>query len=160
MFNHDPDGPHKPDDERSSQEDYGRYKKRCEDAILSVSSDALIVRIGWQLNLESTTGNNMLASLTQQHDAQGKISASTTWMPATSHMKDTAAVAIQLLEKGASGVFHVDGNAETKLNFYELVNLINNKLQLNWNIEANEDYKHNQTLADDRIAIASIVSRL
>lgn len=160
VFHHDPDGPHNPDDSRSSQEDYGQYKIRCEDAILSVNNNALIVRIGWQLDLGSTMGNNMLAALTEQHNQQGMISASTRWIPATSHMQDTAAVAIQLLEKGACGVFHIDGNTETQLNFYELVTLIDQKLGLNWRIKATEDYQHDQRLMDDRLLVPTVTQRL
>ena len=75
VFHHQPDGPHAVGDERSAQDDYGRYKMRCEDAILAANPAAMIVRIGWQIDALQP-GNNMLMALDGWQQRDGHVAAS------------------------------------------------------------------------------------
>lgn len=159
VFDNESDGPHSPDDTPTTQDEYGRYKARCERRILEVNPRALIVRIGWQMDLQGG-GNNMVQQLTDQHRQQGHINASELWMPAASLMSDTAAVTWELLANGAHGIHHLDSNAESALNFVELVTLLANTLGQNWKIHPNQDYKHDQRLVDPRVNMPSLKYRL
>lgn len=150
VFDHMPDGPHHVNDERTAKDDYGRYKIRCEDAIRAANPRACIARIGWQIDASeggTASGNNMLAMLDQQQANDGRIRASTAWRPACSFMSDTAAALIQLIEQRAEGVVHLDSNADTALNFYELVESLKTRFARSaWVIEAHTEYVHDQRL--------------
>ena len=61
VFDHEPDGPHGKSSPRNAQDEYGRYKIRCEEAIWRVNTAACVARIGWQID-GSGQGNNMLAA--------------------------------------------------------------------------------------------------
>ncbi|HKJ38204.1 MAG TPA: hypothetical protein VJ972_05475, partial [Anaerolineales bacterium] len=143
----------------TTKDDYGRYKVRCERRILDVNPQSLIVRIGWQMDLQGG-GNNMVQQLTDQHRQQGHINASELWIPAASLMPDTVAVTWGLLDRGAQGVHHLDSNAESALNFVELVTLLANALGQNWKIHPNQEYKHDQRLVDPRVNMPSLKERL
>ena len=89
VFDHVPDGPHAVDSVRTAQDEYGRYKIRCEDSIRSANPHAMVVRIGWQIDPD-TKGNNMLCALDAWQAREGCVSASRAWTPACSFMTDTA----------------------------------------------------------------------
>jgi dTDP-4-dehydrorhamnose reductase len=72
VFHNEPDGPHAVEAPRNAQDDYGRYKITCEDAIVTSNSAAMVVRIGWQIDGEQA-GNNMLNSSLQV--ARGSLHA-------------------------------------------------------------------------------------
>ena len=159
VFDSEPDGPHYPQDMISGKDDYGCYKARCEKQVVDNYPNALIVRIGWQIDFQGG-GNNMFHHLQQQHDANGCIEASQLWIPAASFMPDTAAVAWQLLESGAHGIHHLDSNAQSAINFYEMVTLISQRCQKNWTIKATQNYQHDQRLIDARVTVPSLQERL
>jgi dTDP-4-dehydrorhamnose reductase len=105
-------------------------------------------------------GNNMVQQLTDQHRQQGHINASELWTPAASLMSDTAAVTWGLLERGVQGIHHLDSNAESALNFVELVTMLAKALNHDWKIHPNQDYKHDQRLVDPRVNMPSLKERL
>jgi dTDP-4-dehydrorhamnose reductase len=146
VFDHHPNGPHRPSDPRTAQDDYGRYKIRCEDAILSANPNAVIVRIGYQIALDGT-GNNMVAHLEQQAK-QGAIQASTLWIPATSQMRHTATALLENLDL-AGGIYHLDSNAKLALNYFEVVSSLKTRLgRPDWQIVPSETYHHDQRLIE------------
>jgi dTDP-4-dehydrorhamnose reductase len=149
VFDADPNGPHHVGDTRSARDDYGRYKIRCEDAILAANPAAVIARFGYQIDLGSRTGNNMVAHLFDQ-SAAGAIRASRRWVPATSTMTDTASgleALFALARQGqASGVHHLDSNAHTAMTYPQIVAQIAKRLNQDWHIEETEDYVHDQRL--------------
>ena len=152
-------GPHKPGDDRTARDDYGRYKTRCEDLIQAANEGALIVRIGWQIHF-SRHGNNMVRQLWEEHDRQGHINASRLWKPASSLMTDTAAATWSLMSAGETGVYHLDSNAKDALTFEELAGLLGNAVGESWCVRPNEDYEHDQRLIDDRVTMPSLEARL
>jgi dTDP-4-dehydrorhamnose reductase len=149
VFDEKPNGPHHIQDERSARDDYGRYKIRCEDAILAANPSAVIARFGYQIDETTRTGNNMVAHLFAQAEA-GPIRASQSWVPATSFMADTARgleALFTLAQRGqASGVHHLDSNIRTALTYPEIVARIATRLNQNWVIERTDDYVHDQRL--------------
>eukprot|EP01137_Pigoraptor_chileana_P014158 Opistho-2@68465 len=89
VFHHEPDGPHRLFDERTAQDDYGRYKIACEDAVLAANAAVSVARIGWQIDAEAAD-NNMLMALDEWQRREGRVAASRAWVPACSFMDDTA----------------------------------------------------------------------
>lgn len=163
VFHHEPDGPHRPEDERTAQDDYGRYKIEAEDAIRAACPAARIARIGWQID-ERAQGNNMLAALDSWQREQGRIAASRAWIPACSFMPDTATALLQFLqdEEGVGQTVHLDSNGEEAMSFDRLVAALAVRFdRKDWRIEVNEDYRHDQRLADPRPGrIAGLSARL
>jgi dTDP-4-dehydrorhamnose reductase len=158
VFDHRPDGPHQPGDERTARDDYGRYKIRCEDLVRAANPGAIVARLGWQIG-GASPGNHMLAALRAQA-AQGPIRASARWVPATSFLEDTAAALRALLDAGAGGTFHVDGNAESAWDYHRLVLALRARHDPAWRVERHDDHQHDQRLIDPRVRVRSIAERL
>ena len=158
VFDASINGPYGIYSERNTQEAYGQYKVQCEDTIWQVNPDAMIARIGWQIDKEAN-GNNMLAHLEEQHQQSGRITASTDWYPATSYMDDTAIGFLQLIERNEPGLYHLDSNITDKWNFYQLVCALKAHYNKSWDIIATDDYHHDQRLADERISLPPLSER-
>ncbi|GAM62488.1 dTDP-4-dehydrorhamnose reductase [Vibrio ishigakensis] len=150
VFDAEHNGPYQIKSRREGNDPYGQYKIRCEDAIWQANPDAMIARLGWQIG-DKRGGNNMLEFLHAMMDEHGKIDASSAWLPATSHMKHTAEVLFQLIEKNEAGLYHVDSNAQTGWNFAQLVKALAKYHNQPWVVSENQDYKHDQRLLDKRI---------
>ncbi len=159
VFDHHPDGPHRPTDLRSAQDDYGRYKMRCEDTVLEANPDAIIARIGWQID-PSGRGNNMLAQLEAQQQQQGHIRVSEQWIPACSFMSDTAAALWTLLERNISGTYHLDSNALEARPFPRIVAALSSHFGRGWTLEHTTDYRHDQRLIGHETLMSPLSSRL
>lgn len=164
VFSHKPDGPHAPDDERTAADDYGRYKMRCEDAVLAANPSATVVRIGWQIHADdngNAQGNNMLAHLDAQQARDGKIVASTLWRPACSFMDDTAEVLLGLIENPVAGVAHVDSNAIEGHAFDRIVAALKHEFKRDdWMIVREEGYRHDQRLLGGAVLVPGLSTRL
>jgi dTDP-4-dehydrorhamnose reductase len=148
VFDHLPDGPHAPHDERTARDDYGRYKIRCEDAVRSAHPGATVARIGWQVGLEPR-GNHMLAQLDEWQRRDGNIRASRAWTPACSFMDDTAAALLALVSQPVSGPVHLDANAVEAHRFDRIVVALKQRFDRGtWRIEPHDGYRHDQRLVD------------
>jgi dTDP-4-dehydrorhamnose reductase len=160
VFHHLPDGPHAVGDARTAQDDYGRYKMACEDAVLAAYPQASVARIGWQID-PIQPGNNMLQSLDQWQATQSRVSASRAWKPACSFMDDTAAALAGLLRQPVPGVWHLDSNAEEGHSFASLVQAL--KLTFGrdaWQVQVHDDYVHDQRLAGGQVRVPALSTRL
>lgn len=142
-------GPHHVHDRPTATDGYGVYKIGCEDAVLAASRSAVVARIGWQIDCDSLTGNNMLAQLMSQAQA-GPIRASAAWIPATSFMPVTAAGLFGLYQLAsigkAGGLHHLDSNALASLTFPQIVKGLSRQVGELWEIEVTCDYVHDQRL--------------
>jgi len=145
VFDHEPDGPHRLEDPTRAQDDYGRYKIRCEAAIREAHPGAILARIGWQIDADAR-GNNMLAALDGWQASQGKVEASRLWIPACSFMADTASALWRLLQQRAEGLHHLDGNADEAWRFDQVVRALALRFGRSWQIEATDGYRHDQRL--------------
>jgi dTDP-4-dehydrorhamnose reductase len=160
VFHHQPDGPHRPDDERNAQDDYGRYKRESEDAIRASCPPACIARIGWQIDPQHP-GNNMLAALDRQQAQDGRIRASEVWRPACSFMEDTAAALAGLLLEPVPGIVHLDSNADEGHDFATIVAALQQAFQRHdWIIEPTRDYLHDQRLIGGAASLPPLSARL
>lgn len=160
VFHHEPDGPHSPEDERTGQDDYGRSKIRCEDAVRAAHAGASVVRIGWQIDA-ARAGNNMLMQLDERQQREGVVAASRAWKPACSFMRDTAQALLALIETPQPGVVHLDSNADEGHGFDRIVAALKRAFgRETWQLRVHEDYRHDQRLAGGGARVPPLSDRL
>ena len=158
VFSMEQRGPFAIDAEPEPIDDYGRYKRECEQRILAVNADALIARLGWQIG-HAAGSNNMVDYLTRTDAAQGAVEASANWLPACSFLQDTAAALGTLLaDAGARGIYHLDANPG--LSFFEIATRLNHLHRGAWNVRRATEPSWDQRMIDQRTAIAAITTRL
>ena len=150
-------GPFDPDAVPEPTDDYGRYKLECEQRVRAAHAEAAVVRLGWQIALR-TGGNQMVDHLARQHAERGSIDASTRWYQACSFLDDTARVLADLLERGAAGLYHFDGNPGWS--FHRIVDALNATMDAKWRVRPTEDIKVHNLMRDGRLPTASIETRL
>jgi dTDP-4-dehydrorhamnose reductase len=159
VFHHEPDGPHAPHDHRTAQDDYGRSKIACEDAVLAAHPGASVVRIGWQIDLQAG-GNNMLRALDDWQASDGQVAASRLWRPACSFMDDTVLALAQLLCRPQAGVLHLDSNAREGWRFDQIAAALAQAAQRPWRIEPVDGYAHDQRLQGGVLHLPDLSTRL
>ncbi|HYE51887.1 MAG TPA: sugar nucleotide-binding protein [Azospirillaceae bacterium] len=160
VFHHLPDGPHRPEDPRTAEDDYGRYKIRCEDAVRAANPDAMVARIGWQIDGDAR-GNNMLAHLDDWQRRDGRVAASRLWTPACSFMEDTAAALLELVERPEPGLHHFDSNAHEAHRFDAVARALAAAFgRTDWRVEPTEEYRHDQRLVGGTRTLPPLSARL
>lgn len=160
VFHHEPDGPHAATDARTAQDEYGRYKIACEDAVLAAHPAASVVRIGWQID-PSQPGNNMLMALDDWQRREGRVAASAAWIPACSFMSDTAAALLALLEDPQPGPLHLDSNADEAFCFADIVRALQQRFaRADWQVQVHQDYRHDQRLQGGAQRLPGLLQRL
>jgi dTDP-4-dehydrorhamnose reductase len=160
VFHHAPDGPHGLHDERTAQDEYGRGKIACEDAVLAAHPAASVVRLGWQID-PVRPGNNMLMQLDQWQARDGCVAASRAWRPACSFMHDTAAALLDLIEKPVAGPVHLDSNADEGHAFADIVAALRRACGREaWQLRVHGDYRHDQRLAGGATLLPPLSARL
>ena len=162
VFDHQPDGPHGVDDERTARDDYGRGKMACEDAIRAACPGAAIARLGWQIDAHAS-GNNMLAELDRWQARDGRVVASARWTPACSFMADTCEALLSLIEGRHAGTVHLDSNAGDAWRFDRLVRALKTRFARDWIVEADDSdsaYAHDQRLVGGAVTLPPLSSRL
>jgi dTDP-4-dehydrorhamnose reductase len=160
VFDSEPNGPHEINAARNAKDEYGRYKIRCENAIRSMNPDAIIVRIGWQIDAQQP-GNNMLMALDSWQERDGFIAASRTWKPACSFMTDTANVLAEMMTRPVPGLHHFDSNADEGHSFDQIVLALKEQFsRAAWQVRVNEDYRHDQRLTGGSLTAPRLSARL
>lgn len=160
VFHHEPDGPHDVAAARTAQDDYGRYKSACEDAVRAVNPRACIARIGWQID-EHQPGNNMLMALDAWQARDGHVAMSRAWRPACSFMADTAAALAGLLSQPHAGVVHLDSNAEEGHSFDRIGLALKQRFaRSGWQLRVHDDYRHDQRLIGGPLHLPRLSLRL
>jgi dTDP-4-dehydrorhamnose reductase len=160
VFHHEPDGPHGVGDLRNAQDDYGRYKIACEDAVRADYPMAMLVRVGWQID-PLQPGNNMLMALDQWQMRDGHVAASSAWTPACSFMADTAAALLSLIKEPVPGVVHLDSNADEAHSFADIVKALKAQYARgSWVLKVHRDYRHDQRLVGAAARMPPLSARL
>jgi dTDP-4-dehydrorhamnose reductase len=170
VFHHAPDGPHGAGDARTAQDDYGRYKIRCEDAVRAASDAAGIVRLGWQIRARASTGtgaNHMLAALDAELERNGRIDASTAWRPACSFLDDTAHALWAWLddEHRQPGrrprLWQIDANADGGHDFAQIARALGAAAgRRPWPVREHRDHRHDQRLVGGTAWVPPLRARL
>jgi dTDP-4-dehydrorhamnose reductase len=160
VFHHLPDGPHAVHDTRTAQDDYGRSKIACEDAVLAVHPQASVARIGWQIDADAQ-GNNMLAQLDAWQAREGCVAASRVWRPACSFMADTAEALLDLVASPVSGAVHLDSNGVEAHSFDAIAAGLQRRFHRPaWVLRPNDNYRHDQRLVGGARHLPALSTRL
>lgn len=131
--------------------EYGAYKRRCENLILDELTDRyFIVRLGWQIG-ERPEKNNMLTYLLENKE----IMASKNWIPSTAFIKDTARALADLSEGQEFGIHHLDANDHDR-SFFEIAVALKEKYQLPITVTPSETPNRNNRLIESEKRIRSL----
>ena len=158
VFNPESSGPFTPDHPADAVNDYGLYKISCEQAALAANPNTIIARLGWQM-FENFEQDNLLTHVRDMHNQKGYLVASTEWLPAVAFVEHSMQCLVTLAQQAKPGVYHVGGN-EQGLSFYQLVQMINQKYQLNWDIRPGSDPQRDGRIIDPRVVCGSIAEQL
>jgi dTDP-4-dehydrorhamnose reductase len=142
-------GPFTPDRVADATGDYGRYKIAGEQAALEANTDAIIARLGWQM-FDTFESDNLLTHVKAMHDEKGYLYASSKWRPAVAFVGHTMQCLLDLMDAEVPGIYHVGGN-ENGLTFFDIVNLINEKYDLQWDIREGDDPARDGRIIDERV---------
>ncbi|RKF13757.1 NAD-dependent epimerase/dehydratase family protein [Alginatibacterium sediminis] len=156
VFSDHSNGPYTLEHEANAYSEYGRYKIELEQGISARHPKAYILRLGWQLG-ENFDGNNILSFLERTQLEQGKIEASSQWILATSFIGDTAQYIYQIPQQHEPGIYHLNGNPG--ISFYELVCLIRDKYQKNWQVIETDSPIRDGRILDSRVSMPSIIAQ-
>jgi len=152
VFSNHQFGPHdiykipEPDD------DYGRYKKLCEDIVRETNKDAYTIRLGWQIGYNKEQ-NQMMAFLYQKMKEDGVIFASSKWYPSTSFLKDTAKGIYDIVSRLKPDLYHVQSN--DTFTFYDIVKELT-KIYPNLIVKESHDFVADHRMVDDRVSIKKL----
>lgn len=151
VFTEGKPGPYSISSRPDAAHDYGLHKREAEERIFHQNPKARIARLGWQIG-DDLRGNQMAAWL----DEHRHVKASTRWIPACSHLADTAD-ALRRIAGGRPGLYHVDGNEGWS--FYDIARALEARHGADWNIEPTSNRAYDQRLVDPRVAVPPLVER-
>ncbi|MBK7539544.1 MAG: sugar nucleotide-binding protein [Myxococcales bacterium] len=142
-----------------ASEGYGHQKRLAEARVMHQHPRAVIARLGWQLAMPGTEpgDNTMQRNFDRQMAEHGCVRASTRWLPACSFVDDTAQALVALAD-AAPGLYHLDSNE--RWTFHDIASALSAEQGERWRIVATDDFVYDQRLADDRISLPSLRSRL
>jgi len=150
-------GPFTPQSSPDNNYGYGFEKRMAEKRILYQNPQAFIARLGWQIGT-TDQGNHMTAYLEARQREEGRITASTRWLPAASFLEDTVAALWDLVMNHAPGVYLLDSNRGW--NFYEIAIALKKFLKKKWQVVPDESFVYDQRMIDPRIVLPPLSDRL
>lgn len=137
----------------NSEDDYGKYKIQCEKTIEKFHKNAVIIRLGWQIEANARP-NNMFESLSKKQAAKGYIEASSRWYPSCSFLTDTAKTVVYSALNFSPGIYMANSNQ--KYSFFEIVNRLKDKYQTDWIIKETTHPERDDRMIDERVAISEL----
>ncbi|UPW19662.1 sugar nucleotide-binding protein [Agarivorans sp. TSD2052] len=158
VFNPDSKGPFTPEHPADAVNEYGRYKISCEHAALAANPNIIVARLGWQM-FDTFEQDNLLTHVRDMHNEKGYLEASTEWLPAVAYVEHSMQCLIRLAKQAKAGIYHIGGN-ELGLSFYQLVELIKQKYQLDWDVRPAKVPQRDGRIIDSRVACDSITQQL
>lgn len=150
-------GPITPDTPPDAEDEYGSYKRSCEQAIARVNPGAQIVRLGWQIGNQAGS-NNMLDYFENEMSQKGVITASEHWYPSCSFLEDTAEALFTILTKRGPGLYQLNGNTSHSL--YKIAVALSELHDFAWRIERSNEPKRDNRMIDTNVTIQPINKRL
>jgi dTDP-4-dehydrorhamnose reductase len=158
VFSGQAPGPITPDREPDATDDYGSYKAACELQVRAVHPDAVIARLGWQID-NDPRGNTMVRYLVEQMRNEGVVSVSRAWIPSTSFLSDTAdALATLLADADARGPYHLEAN--DGFSMFHLARRLNERFALGLRIEGTDAFAFDNRMVDERLRMKRLSERL
>lgn len=157
VFSDDVTGPITPDTPPDASDEYGAYKRACEETIARTNPGSQIVRLGWQIG-DTEGSNNMMDYFVNEMNQKGVITASTHWYPSCSFLEDTAEALFEVLTKRGPGLYQLNGN--TSYSLYDIATALNELHGLEWQVERADEPKRDNRMVDTEITIQPITKRL
>lgn len=114
-------GPFKKEDKPEPDSDYGKYKLESEQKAHAANDKTTTIRLGWQIGVEPSSGNEMLAQLKKEMDDNGVVKASTNFYPSVSFMEETAKAVYEIMDMDPD-IYLVNSNKNHS--YYDIVNLL------------------------------------
>lgn len=157
-------GPFAVTDTPEPDDDYGRYKLRCEGLILDACPNAIVARIGWQIGEslpapEGPSRNHMLDFLHRKAvEHAGRVEVTDAWTPGASFLSDTAGVLVDLMERREPGLYHVDGNPG--LTLFDIATRLKRLHETDWTVVPSHEHTGSSRMTDPRVPVRSIEERL
>jgi dTDP-4-dehydrorhamnose reductase len=149
-------GPYYPVTKPSASSGYGHEKLMAEELIRRVNPNAIIARLGWQID-EKTGSNSMVDFIAKEIRQMGHIKANVNWLPACSFLPDTIFSIVSLINN-TPGIYLLDSNR--RWSFYEICIALAKHLNLNWHIQMDSGIHHDQRMIDTRVNMPSLEKRL
>ncbi len=153
-----PNGPYTIASPRTATDEYGSYKVRCENSIWAANPDAMVARLGYQIDPDGH-GNNMIAHTDAQQATEGAVQASRRWIPACGFLDDTVSALLALVADPQPGLHHLDSNARTAWTHARILRGLAETLGRPWDIVESDEPDHDQRLIDSP-RIAGLDTRL
>lgn len=156
VFSEQGSGPYTIDSVPNAEDDYGRYKRECEELVRLANPISIIARLGWQIG-NSAGSNNMFDYLERTMQEKGQIEASELWFPSCSFMEDTAETLFELITNCLGGTYLLNSNLN--YNFYEIVNALN-QATYRWKVIPTNNLDRDDRMFDDRVKIKNLSDTL
>lgn len=153
VFSEKGSGPYDTSSIPNSEEEYGIYKIQCERIIEKLHSNAVIIRLGWQIGVDARS-NNMFNFLSKQQSSKGYIEASSCWYPSCSFLTETAKTVVDCALNFSPGLYMANSN--TQYSFYEIVNHLKEKYKTDWIIKETTTFVRDDRMIDHRVDIQTL----
>jgi len=150
VFSEEGTGPYDMTSVPNSTGEYGSYKIQCENIVNANHKNAVIIRLGWQID-QNARPNNMFDFLSKQQSQKGFIEASSKWYPSCSFLKDTAKTVVYGALNYAPATYMANSNV--KYSFYEIVNHLKEKYQTDWIVKESTLFERDDRMFDNRVEI-------
>lgn len=135
-----------------ASEGYGLHKKLAEAQAFKQNPNTRVVRLGWQIG-DNTEGNQMTAWLHQRES----VEASVRWIPACSHLEDTATALIKVCRQ-PPGIYQL--NANEGWSFFDLAVALRTRHGMDVRVQPSFDWAYDQRMLDPRIPMPRLTERL
>ena len=134
---------------------YGHEKRLAETRIFHQNSEAVVLRLGWQIAEEGR--NSILTWLENTASKVEIMSTSASWFPSCSFVDDTADIIIASTLY-QPGIYMVNSN--TKWTFYEIAFALKKLYNKDWKIAPVKSTLRDRRMVDERVWIPDLKNKL
>lgn len=152
VYGNNQKGPFVVSDPVIPNDDYGTYKKACEEACVAINPKAYILRLGWQIGYDENH-NQMLHYIHEQMKAHGVCKLSSRFYPSASFLEDTAKAIYHVVLHLPPDIYLLNSNH--KYSLYE-IGLYLKKLHPLIKIEEDTAFIYDNRMFDIRVPIKKL----
>src|SRR5207342_1504679 len=133
-------GPFTPATAPDAPTGYGYEKRMAEQRVMHQNPTAKVVRLGWQIG-DRPGSNTMIDFIHRKVREEGAVRASSRWLPACSHVDDTAGALVKAVEL-PPGIFMAESNR--RWTFFDIVSALAERHRADWRVVPVEDFVYDQ----------------
>lgn len=152
VYSNQQKGPFVVSDPVIPNDDYGTYKKNCEDACLAINPKSYILRLGWQIGYDANQ-NQMLNFIYEAMKKDGVCKLSSRFYPSASFLEDTAKAIYNVVLNLPPDIYLVNSNH--KYSLYD-IGLYLKKLHPLIKIEEDVEFIYDNRMFDIRVPIKKL----